>query len=316
MVDDKYTTFSFPLNSLSSLQYQVTQLCGTEPPFENEYWDFWGEGIYLDRISKCPLFASFHKFDSGSGWPSFVHPINNSEILEKEDFSHGMKRIEVKSVTANSHLGHVFSDGPLGLPRYCINSASLEFVPLTQLEKRGLGHLCSLFSKERCSSLGLGGGCFWGVQALLKKLPGIRRSQVGYWGGDAITANYEQICQGETGHAEVVWVEYYSDILPTESLLRYFLLLHDPTTVNRQGLDQGTQYRSLVVCTDSSQFDLMCELKEKFFKESILKRPCVTEITLSSEEEFFMAEEYHQNYYKKKYSGRLGPVCHALRRHY
>ena len=131
---------------LTSEQYRVAVLGGTEPPFANQYWDNKKPGIYVDVISGEPLFASIHKFDSGSGWPSFFEVINSDEIVEVEDVSHGMRRVEVRTRKSDAHLGHVFPDGPqpTGL-RYCINSASLKFIPLEDLEKEGYSEFCSLF---------------------------------------------------------------------------------------------------------------------------------------------------------------------------
>jgi peptide-methionine (R)-S-oxide reductase len=148
---NKYNRNPDAVSQLSPEQYRVTQKDGTERPFSNEYWDNHEPGIYVDVVSGEPLFASVDKFDSGSGWPSFTKPIDTAHVVEKTDGSHGMVRTEVRSASGDSHLGHIFPDGPpdQGGMRYCINSASLRFIPLGDLEKQGYGNYRSLFASTQ-----------------------------------------------------------------------------------------------------------------------------------------------------------------------
>jgi methionine-R-sulfoxide reductase len=131
---------------LTPAQYQVTQCSATEPPFRNEFWNHHEPGIYVDVVTGEPLFSSTDKFESGTGWPSFVRPLEAGNVTEHEDTSHGMRRVEVRSAGGDSHLGHLFPDGPrpTGL-RYCINSAALRFIPVAKLEAEGYGQYRALF---------------------------------------------------------------------------------------------------------------------------------------------------------------------------
>jgi peptide-methionine (R)-S-oxide reductase len=150
MTDTQYRKDPAAIAELTPRQFEVTQNAATEPPFRNEFWNTHDEGIYVDIVSGEPLFSSTDKFDSGTGWPSFTKPIVPGNIVEREDRTFWMVQTEVRSANADSHLGHVFDDGPVkdGGLRYCINSAALRFIPLDELESQGYGDYRSLFTTK------------------------------------------------------------------------------------------------------------------------------------------------------------------------
>jgi peptide methionine sulfoxide reductase msrA/msrB len=279
----------------------VTKQCGTEPAFNNAYWNEHRPGIYVDVNTGEVLFSSLDKFDSGTGWPSFTKPVPNSSLYEKEDDSFGI-RTEVR--TNASHLGHVFDDGPNGSLRYCINSASLKFISYASLNSSGYGQYESLFNYSKAL---FAGGCFWGVQHLMENLTGVISTTAGYTGGWIANPTYSQVSSGTTGHAESVLIVFDPTQISYSDLLNYFWRVHDPTELNKQGPDEGTQYRSAIFYFSEEQRDIAIRSKQYFDASGVFNVPAVTTIEPASA--FHPAEEYHQDYINKNPS----TFCHALR---
>jgi len=263
---------------LTPEQYRVTRQHGTEKPFSGEYCEIYSPGIYNCVCCGTELFDSTQKFNSLSGWPSFTEPVQQNVMKYRSDRSFGMQRIEVLCSVCDAHLGHVFPDGPppSGL-RFCINSVSLKKQEADALETATLGS-----------------GCFWCSEAVFNELDGVAEVVSGYAGGKTENPTYKQVTTGDTGHAEVVQVRFDPKKISYADLLRIFFVTHNPTTLNRQGADVGTQYRSIILFHNEAQQltarEVINEMQEYYDK------PIVTEVAPYIA--FYKAEAAHQNFYR------------------
>lgn len=263
---------------------------GTEPPGTGEYLRNKAEGVYRCRQCDAPLYRSSDKFESGCGWPAFDDEIPGAVERRPDDDG---RRVEIVCANCGGHLGHVFTGERLTSKnvRHCVNSLSMRFEPAAM---PGLAE--AYFA----------GGCFWGVEHLFKREPGVRATGVGYMGGSLDNPTYRDVCAGDTGHAEALKVVYDPAETSYEKLCRLFFEIHDFTQVDGQGPDIGEQYRSEIFTTDAEQDRIaegvLGELRAKGFSPA-------TRVTRAGT--FWKAEEYHQDYYGK--TGKK-PYCHIRRK--
>jgi peptide methionine sulfoxide reductase msrA/msrB len=284
---------SMKVDKLNPEEERIIIHKGTERPFTGEYLNHKEAGTYICKQCGAPLFRSSDKFDSGCGWPSFEDEIPGA--VKRTLDADGI-RMEITCAKCGGHLGHVF-EGEGFTPkntRHCVNSISLEFIKASQevvLEK-------AYFA----------GGCFWGVEHLLKQSEGVISTRVGYMGGRTKNHTYKQVCYENTEHAEVVEVVFDPKKTSYETLARLFFEIHDPTQKNRQGPDTGDQYRSAVFYTNHGQKEtaekLIALLKGKGYNPVTKVVPADT---------FWVAEDYHQDYYDN--TGKQ-PYCHIYQKRF
>lgn len=249
---------------------------GTEAPFTGKYVDHSENGIYLCRRCGAELYTSDSKFQSHCGWPSFDDEIEGA--VERRPDPDGI-RTEILCTACGAHLGHVFTgEGFTSADtRHCVNSISLIFRSLIREET-------AIFA----------GGCFWGIEHYFRQQGGVLETEAGYTGGEVEEPSYQDVCSGTTGHAEAVWIVFDPSLVSYEELARLFFEIHDPTQINRQGVDTGTQYRSAVFYTSEEQKiiseRLVALLNDRGYR-------IVTEIVQATV--FWPAEDYHQQYYEE-----------------
>jgi peptide methionine sulfoxide reductase msrA/msrB len=279
-------------NPLTPEETRVLVNKGTERPFTGMYYDFYEKGTYICKRCDAPLYHSTTKFDSGCGWPSFDDEVKGA--VKRVPDADG-RRTEIVCANCDAHLGHVFKGEGFTAKntRHCVNSVSLNFIPDKKKEMK----------TEKAI---LASGCFWGVEYHLQKIPGVIETSVGYTGGHKDKPTYKEVCTGTTGHAEAVEVVFDPEKVSFETICKVFFETHDPTQVDGQGPDIGDQYRSEIFYVNDNQKvvseKLIGILRDKGYNVVTKLTPATT---------FWIAEDYHQDYYDHKGST---PYCHIYKK--
>ena len=275
-------------NQLTEIERYVIEQKGTERPFTGEYYDFFEEGIYVCKRCGAELYSSSDKFHSRCGWPSFDDEIKGA--VKRLTDADGI-RTEIRCAACDAHLGHVFKGEGFTAKdtRHCVNSVSLKFIPKQNKNKN---------MKE----IYFAGGCFWGTEHYFKQLRGVVETQVGYANGNTDNPTYKEVCNNNTGFAETVRVVYDPEVLTLEFLTEMYFKSIDPTSLNKQGNDIGTQYRTGIYFKDANDKTELLKVYNRVQQEVGSQLA----VELKPLENFYNAEEYHQDYLDKNPNG----YCH------
>jgi peptide methionine sulfoxide reductase msrA/msrB len=281
---------------LGQERYDILRHQGTERPGTSELLKNKADGVYTCAGCGLPLFFASTKFESGTGWPSYFDAIKPN-VAMSVDTTMGMKRTEIHCVRCNGHMGHVFEDGPkpTGL-RYCVDGLSLSFTPVKHYANLA-EPAAATTPIDQLDTAVFAGGCFWCTEAVFEPVKGVIEVVSGYAGGSKQTANYSTVSSGRSQHAESIRILYDATKVSYETLLElFFTVAHDPTQLNKQGNDVGTQYRSVVFVTSEKQRQETKDYIAKLQASGKFSKPIVTKIETLSQ--FFPAEDYHQDYVK------------------